>query len=167
MEIFKEISGYEGHYKIGSLGTVLSFKRGKIKAMKTHTQGTGYLKVILCINGKIKTCYIHRLVADAFLTKSNEKPEVNHIDGNKLNNTLKNLEWINSSDNVAHSHNVCGKKYSKHIKITPSQIIDIESLIFEGTSIKKVSELMNIPRSTIMHKINNGLISKGGLSWQK
>lgn len=103
-EIWKDIKGYEGLYQVSNLGNVKSINhynkfgektilyKGKVlkqQIIKTN----GYLSVNLSKNGKTKKFLVHRLVAEAFITNSNNYLVINHIDENKLNNSLDNLEW--------------------------------------------------------------------------
>lgn len=92
MEIWKDINGYEGLYEVSNLGRVKS-KRKILKPINGE-----YLKVGLSKNGVQKTLYIHRLVAETFLGKSNL--QVNHKDENKHNNYVDNLEWISFKENM-------------------------------------------------------------------
>lgn len=94
------IVGYEKEYLISNTGKVKGLKRNKILR---NQQGIHYLQVQLNKNGKGKTKTIHRLVAQAFIENPLCKPEVNHIDGNKLNNNVCNLEWVTSSENQQHA----------------------------------------------------------------
>ena len=86
-------------------------KNGKI--LKPVLQKNGYLTVSLNKNGKSKTVHIHRLVAETFLTNPDKLPEVNHKDGNKLNNCVENLEWCTSKENVQHSLEIGLRKFGK------------------------------------------------------
>lgn len=78
----------------------------KFKQLSPVFNGRGYLVLGLMIDGKRKTIAIHRLVALAFIDNPNNLPEVNHIDGNRTNNSVSNLEWISHSDNIRHSYNL-------------------------------------------------------------
>lgn len=110
-EIWKDIQGYEGLYQISNLGNVksLSFgpknirRSGKERILKSSPSNCGYYKVELYNNGKSKMHYIHRLVATAFIPNPHNKPQINHIDGVKSNNSAANLEWITASENQKHS----------------------------------------------------------------
>ena len=108
-EIWKDIEGYEGLYQVSSEGRIKSLSRltsngRKIaeKILKPSNNGWGYLQVILCKDGKHINHRIHRLVAQAFIPNPENKPEVNHIDENKENNNVDNLEWVTSKENSNH-----------------------------------------------------------------
>lgn len=83
-EIWKDIEGYEGKYKVSNLGDVISFKLNKEKILKPGIDKDGYLRVGLCKNGKRKNYGIHRLVAEAFIPKIEGKEYVDHINGIKM-----------------------------------------------------------------------------------
>lgn len=102
-EIFKDIAGFEGVYKVSNTGKVLSldYKRtGKQHILSPVKHHTGYLYVHL--GGKTMRS-VHRLVAEAFLQKVDGKNFVNHIDGNKHNNCVENLEYVTSIENIRHA----------------------------------------------------------------
>ena len=109
-EIWKDIQGYEGKYQVSNLGRVRSldrkignyFRRGKV--LKACADRNGYLLVNLYNKYSIREArLIHRLVANAFILNRKNKLEVNHIDGNKHNNAMENLEWCTSSENKKHA----------------------------------------------------------------
>lgn len=100
--MIKDILGYEGHYKVDMYGNVYSLKSNKILAERPHSNG--YKTVGLYLNGRGKNFYIHRLVADAFISQSRDGLQVNHIDGNRANNRVDNLEWVTVSENIKDSH---------------------------------------------------------------
>jgi hypothetical protein len=96
---WKDVVGYEGYYKVSNYGDVYSIRSNKVLS---HRPARGYKKVALKVKGTIKEPVIHRLVAEAFIGKPNGKYEVNHIDLNKHNNRVDNLEWITHSENLNH-----------------------------------------------------------------
>ena len=101
-EIWKDIEGYEGLYQVSNLGRVKSLKVSKIKSeriRKSYQQSSGYISIVLCKNGKVTNHKIHRLVANAFIDNPDNLPEVNHMDEDKTNNCVDNLEWCDSSYN--------------------------------------------------------------------
>lgn len=100
-ELFVMIPGYENRYLISNLGRVISFNSGSEMAQYVHRNG--YASVKLSKNGVHKTHLIHRLVATAFVSNPDDLLEVNHKDGNKLNNRADNLEWVTRSQNMRHS----------------------------------------------------------------
>ena len=118
MEIFKKIKGYEDLYEISNYGNVKSLPKYKCKIskiLKPSLRGN-YLFVRLTKNKIVKSYSVHRLVAEAFVSNPKNKPEVNHLDGNKLNNHSSNLEWCTSSENQQHAYNTGLQKKPKHLK---------------------------------------------------
>jgi hypothetical protein len=114
MEVWKDIKGYEGLYKVSNFGIVKSFYFGKEKILK-HGLGTqGYKLVVLCKNKNQKTKFIHQLVAIAFLKHKpcGMKTVVNHIDLNRLNNKLENLELVSQRQNSNQKHIKSSSKYT-------------------------------------------------------
>lgn len=112
-EIFKDVKGYEGIYKISNLGTVLSLKFNKRKELKSTVNNTGYKKVMLSKEGKVQNKKIHKLVAESFLnhTPCGYKLVVNHIDNNPLNNQVDNLEVVTHRQNTNKKHIKSSSKY--------------------------------------------------------
>ncbi len=93
----KDIAGYEGLYAITDDGNVWSHIRGKWLSPWTHSKGYKHVEL------QGKPCKVHRLVAQSFLSNDSNLPQVNHIDGDKANNEVSNLEWCDNSHNVKHA----------------------------------------------------------------
>ena len=129
MEVWKDVIGYEGQYKVSDLGRVKSLKFNKIKFLKAGKNGHGYMDVALCVKGKPKTHKVHQLVAVAFLnhTPCLYKIVVNHIDFDRTNNNVNNLELVSNRENCNNKHLKSTSKYTgvgwdKHCKKWKSQI---------------------------------------------
>ena len=98
MEVWREIEGFEG-YLVSNKGRVKSLKRKTPKILSQFIDSRGYFQVDLNRGNKL----VHRLVAKAFIHNSEEKEQVNHIDGDKLNNDVGNLEWMTNQENQIHA----------------------------------------------------------------
>lgn len=101
-EIWKDVVGYEGLYQVSNLGRVKSLKHGKERILRDAQNSNGYPGVVLCIASKGKTKMVHRLVAEAFLGKSDL--DVNHKDGKPSNNNIENLEYVTTRENISHGY---------------------------------------------------------------
>lgn len=143
MEEWKNIKGYEGLYQISNLGRVKSLKlkstnRDLIMSLGNSTNG--YLQIILCKDNKHKAYRIHRLVAQAFIPNPNNFPCVNHIDEDKTNNNVNNLEWCTISYNNTYGTKL-DKKRKKVLCITTGEIFN---------SIKECAEKIGVCPSMIV-----------------
>ena len=166
IEIFKDIEGYEGLYQISNFGNVYSYnKRGLLTPQK---ENNGYLRVNLYKNGKSKHYLVHRLVAQAFITNSNNLGFVNHIDENKTNNSVDNLEWTTHKDNVNYGtrNEREGKKISKSLSVPIIGINKTNGLIVEFSSSHEASRVLNINQGNIIQCCKgNRYKSVGGYYW--
>ena len=123
MEIWKDIKGYEGLYQVSDKGRIKSFKKrfGKQEQetiMRTTMEWCGYMRVGLTKDKKSKLYAVHRLVAQAFIPNPENKPVINHIDGNKANNEVDNLEWATHKENSNASKKLkSSKRYNSVIVI--------------------------------------------------
>lgn len=116
------------NYKVNDKGEVFSLKRNK--KMTTSLNHKGYEQIYIIVDGKKKTTFVHRLVAIAFLPNINNLPQVNHKDGNKLNNNVENLEWVDNTTNSIHAfeHNLKVRKPCRMLNITNGEIKEFESI---------------------------------------
>lgn len=125
-EKWRDIAGYEGLYQISNLGRVksLNYARQHKSSIKSlQVKSNGYVKVDLKHNGKLSSMNVHRLVAKAFIPNPGNKSDVNHIDGNKENNRLDNLEWATRSENMYHCKKVLGKNAGR----APIPVVCVET----------------------------------------
>lgn len=113
MEEWKDVKGYEGFYQVSNEGRVRSIKRwhgqkrdyiNSIRNLTLYNNGTGYMKVSLSTKGKYVKKYVHRLVAEAFIEKPAGCDYVNHLDYNRANNNVNNLEWCTAQQNILYSN---------------------------------------------------------------
>lgn len=99
-EEWRWVIGYEGLYQVSNKRRVKSFHHGKVKILRSGLNTYGYPQVSLCRNGENKTRLVHRLVAQAFIPNPDNKPEVDHMDNNRANACVENLQWVTSSENT-------------------------------------------------------------------
>lgn len=129
-EIWKDVVGYEGFYKVSSKGKIISVARYKKNHSKLQSveekeisqylnPKNGYVYVYLCKNGEYKNKRLHRVVAEAFLPNKEGYKQINHKDGVRSNNSVDNLEWCNASYNVIdrYKRNGCYEKDKKIISL--------------------------------------------------
>lgn len=157
-EIWKPLREYKGLYEVSNLGQVRSLiKRGNSKQQIRRTGldvTTGYINVQLCKNNIPLTKRLHRLVAEAFIPNLDNKPVVNHKDGNKLNCREDNLEWMTYSENTIHSYknNLQKKLFGNNnyiTKIKDQYVLLIRELIIQGKTNKEIAKLYGVNPSQI------------------
>lgn len=106
-EIWKDIQGYEGYYQVSTQGRVRNSRRGKI--LGASKQGSGYIQTMLSKNAVRSYPLVHRIVAQTFIPNPENKPQINHKNGDKTDNRVENLEWCTMSENLHHRHRVLGQ----------------------------------------------------------
>lgn len=152
VERWLPVVGYEGLYEISDSGRVKSlhdtkgYKPGRIIASRINT--FGYRQIMLSKNGKTKQNSVHRLVASAFIINPLNKPQVNHIDSDKSNNNLSNLEWATRKENVIHA--IENNLYRK----SSFDILEIIRLRKSGLMYKDINSKMGISASHARHLFN-------------
>lgn len=162
MEIWKDIKGYEGIYQISNHGNVKSFipwRGTDTRILKTTNNGHGYLSVGLKKNNKPKIFYVHRLVAQAFIENSLNKPEVNHKYGTKGNNYSSNLEWCTLNENRKHAVETGLVKHkgesNQMSKFSEKVILSLRKEFANGCITRKeLSEKYGISKTHVVSIIN-------------
>lgn len=159
-EIWKDIKGYEGIYKVSNYGEILNIKtKYKLKPSKIN----GYTRVHLTD----RTEYIHILVAKTFIKNPGNKPCVNHIDGNKQNNKVDNLEWCTPKENINHAWNLGLCEKSR--KMAKRKVIQYDknmNFICEWESIREASTKLKLHESNISSCCSNKIKTTGGFIWK-
>jgi len=162
-EEWKDVVGFEGLYSVSNIGRVKNIKRNKIRA---QFMSKGYLTLII-YNVNSRYTPVHRLVAQAFIPNTENKPQVNHINGIKSDNKTANLEWATCSENQIHSFYVLENKtalinikrtYEFTTKLKEEEIKYILTKRASGLSVIDIAKEMNVSTSAITRviKLNNG-----------
>lgn len=168
-EIWKDIEGYEGMYQVSNKGRVKGLDRidaaGKKRKNRIIKGGVskGYRYIQLSVNKEIKTFTVHRLVAKAFIPNVDNKPCVNHIDHNRLNNNISNLEWCTHSENNE-SALVFGK-YDEQMKEVYQVDINSGDIIDRHESISSAANKTGIHLTNISACCRDKVYSAGGYIW--
>tara|TARA_R110000796_G_scaffold10359_1_gene34463 strand:+ start:2029 stop:2490 length:462 start_codon:yes stop_codon:yes gene_type:complete len=142
-------------YKIFPNGTVKNIKTNKF--LKNQDNGKGYRKITLTINGKPYQNYVHRLVATAYIKNPKGYKQVNHIDGNKSNNLVENLEWTNNSLNQIHAHKTGLKKNGNKLwngKFSKEDIDIMKDYDSKGFKRVEIAKMFECSKSTISEILN-------------
>lgn len=169
-EIWKDIPGYEGLYQASNLGRIRSLAHvveyvkhydDRDVVSKHHFKGkilsqnksSGYLSCIFSVDGKAVYPLVHRLVASAFIPNPDNKPEVDHIDGDTTNNCVENLRWVTSKENTANS--ISKGEHTSQNPYKKKAIRDVDTgEVFE--SMLDAEKRYKIPRGRISGAIKSG-----------
>ena len=172
MEVWKKITGTDGKYEVSNTGKVrsLNYKSsGKVRVLKPAPDPKGYMKTMLPYSSKWKTVKIHRLVAEAFIPNPENKPQVNHINGDKADNRAENLEWVSNYDNAHHAldhglfeNSIIATQQSNQKRKKPLIAIDSEGNVFEFGSQNEASRQLKVNRRHIQSVLNGQRKTTGG-----
>jgi hypothetical protein len=145
-------------YEVSERGTVRNAETKKI--LSSYMGSGGYEMCCLFIDGKSRQCRVHRLVAEAFLPNPENKPQVNHIDGDKLNNSVDNLEWATNSENIKHRYYKLNMGVMRKVRCVETGVV------YESEM--EAERLTNISGSNISHCCHHRprYITAGGFHWE-
>lgn len=167
MEIWKDIQGYEGSYQVSNLGRVKSVERitregnhRSEKQMKLQKTKRGYLTVILTKEGNQKLHYVHRLVGIAFIPNPTGKEQINHINEQKEDNRVENLEWSTAKENMN-----WGTAIDRRSKKLRKPVICIElGMLFDG--LLEAEKQTGAKRPNICKCLKGIRETAGGYHWK-
>lgn len=156
-EIWKDVKDFENLYQVSNLTNVKNKITGQI--LRPGLSGEGYYTVALYKNGKAYTKPIHRLVAEAFIPRPNDSMIINHIDGDKTNNSIYNLEWVTYGENIRHAYDHGLNNHRKPVRIIETgEVFD---------SLKDCAKAINGHNSNIHHCLTGKINSHKGLHFER
>ena len=162
VETFVKIEGFE-KYEVSNLGKVRNIKSGRM--LKPHLNHNGYLKHHLYRHDKQKELFLHRILATAFIDNPGKKPQVNHIDENKLNNDLSNLEWCTVRENAIHGTRV--KRVAEKLSQKVIQLDLNDNILNVFKSMRQAERETGIDATSISACCNGKRKSAGGYKWRR
>jgi hypothetical protein len=183
-EVWKDIKGYEGIYQVSNIGNIKSLEREvpnkrfpgvtnilKEKRLKPGLSSSKYMTVVLSDGIKIKTFSLHRLIACAFIENNENKPYINHKDGDKLNNIFSNLEWCTASENGKHAHKLGLNSISEYTKFkikeaNSKKVIDKDTGEIYN-SVITAAKSIKMDKSYLAHMLNGKYVNKTNLIFLK
>jgi hypothetical protein len=161
-ELWLDMVGFEGIYQISNTGRVKSLARkkgfifGRERIIKTppHVK-TGYPMLYIKYRGKKLALYVHRVVAQHFVLNPLNKPQVNHVDGCRTNNSADNLEWVTPLENVLHARDILHCDFSLGSKLCEEDVISIRSKYARGNiTQKELGSMYDIGQDMVSKIIN-------------
>ena len=162
VETFVKIEGFE-NYEVSNLGKVRNIKSGIM--LKPWFTKDGYLRHCLYKHNKRKNLLLHRIIATAFIDNPEKKPQVNHIDENKLNNDLSNLEWCTERENVIHGTRT--KRAAEKLSKKVIQLDLNDNVLNEFESMRQAERETGVLVGNISSCCNGKTKSAGGFKWRR
>ena len=168
-EIWMDIKGYEGKYKVSNQGRVYSIRSNKYLAIGNNRKG--YLYVRLWKDNIEKKEYIHRLVARHFIPNPNNLPQVNHKDENKENNRVENLEWCDAKYN--NNYGSHSKRVAEGYLNGGKNCYKVKQFSLEGEyiatyrSMREAERLNNLANGSLSAYFKNHYSQWGGYKWER
>ena len=162
VETFVKIEGFE-NYEVSNLGKVRNIKSGIM--LKPWITKDGYLRHCLYKHNKRKNLLLHRIIATAFIDNPGKKPQVNHIDENKLNNDLSNLEWCTGRENLVHGTRT--KRVAEKLSQKVIQLDLNDNILNVFKSMRQAERETGVPSGNISRCCNGERESAGGYKWRK
>lgn len=174
MEIWKGIKGYEQYYQVSNLGRVRTISRLikrngkgdfilKARILKQQVSTKGYWNVRVCVDSVQKTLSVHRQIGFAFIPNPENKPQINHKNTIKSDNSITNLEWVTNAENQAHAIRMgitkdksLGEKNGR-ATLTESDVRDIRYAIYKGVARKFLPQVYNLKYTTICKVVTGEL----------
>lgn len=171
--MWRPIEGFEGRYEVSNDGKVRSLdiyvncRGGKKRMCKGRTKpirgnNRGYLTVSLCKDNITTRYLVHRLVAQAFVPNTYNKPQVNHIDGDHTNNRSDNLEWVTDNENKAHSSISVGGTQRPKKAVVVTKTATGDKFIFSG--LREAERVLKLDHGSAMRVVNGKRQSHRGYS---
>ena len=162
VETFVKIEGFE-NYEVSNLGKVRNIKSGIM--LKPWFTKDGYLRHCLYKHNKRKNLLLHRIIATAFIDNPEKKPQVNHIDENKLNNDLSNLEWCTERENAIHGTRI--KRIAEKLSQKVIQLDLNDNILNVFKSMRQAERETGVLVGNISSCCNGKTKSAGGYKWRR
>lgn len=172
-EIWRDIEGFVGHYKVSNKGRVKSLC-GTPKILSQKTSNCGYKQAHLSKNNKAKRYSVHRLVGKAFVDNPRNKPQINHKNGDKTDNRAENLEWCTASENQLHAFSTglaprTSEKKKQHInrqrRLVGRPVINLDTKL-SYSSANFAEKMTGISNASISQNCRGISKTAGGYRWE-